>query len=253
MALLTVHGLTKRFAGLVAVNDVSVSVPAGRITALIGPNGAGKTTCFNMIAGAMPPSSGRVVFEGRDLAGLTPEQVCALGIARTFQIVRPMQGLSVVDNVMVGALHREHHLGRARDLSLRTLERVGLMPKADVTASNLTLPDRKMLELARALATQPKILMLDEVMAGLRPNEADRVAATLRELNQQGLTIFLIEHVMRVVMSTAHSVIVLNHGEKIAAGTPTEIATNPKVIESYLGKRAVVSGVPTIPTMPTTH
>ena len=239
MARLEVRGLTKRFAGLVAVSDVSLDVETGRITALIGPNGAGKTTCFNMIAGTFPASSGTVRFDGRDLAGLAPEEVCALGIARTFQIVRPMQGLSVVDNVMVGALHRERDLVRARQLALATLARVGLAAKANAIASDLTLPDRKMLELARALATQPKVLMLDEVMAGLRPNEADRIAATLRELNQHGLTIFLIEHVMRVVMSTAHAVVVLHHGEKIAEGPPRQIAADARVIESYLGKRAV--------------
>jgi branched-chain amino acid transport system ATP-binding protein len=235
--LLEVHGVTRRFAGLVALKDVSFEGPEGSITALIGPNGAGKTTCFNVIAGAMPPSQGRVSFGGRDLAGMAPEQACALGIARTFQIVRPLAGLTVLENVTVGALLHERAIGAAREKSARVLERLGLGHKADMPASSLTLPDRKMLELAKALATRPRLLMLDEVMAGLRPAESVRICAVVRELNAEGLTVLLIEHVMRVVMALASKVVVLHHGEKIAEGSPDTVVADPRVIESDLGRR----------------
>jgi branched-chain amino acid transport system ATP-binding protein len=236
MSALAVTGLTKRFIGLAAVNDVSFEVQNGSITALIGPNGAGKTTCFNMIAGMLQPTAGTVRFNGRDVAGLGPEQMCGLGVARTFQVVRPLAHMSVLDNVMVGALHRTPRLAEARSQALEVLERVGLRHKAAFDAADLTLPDRKMLEMARALATRPTLLMLDEVMAGSRHSEADRIVGVLRELNAQGLTILLTEHVMRIVMSLAHQVVVLHHGEKIAQGAPREIAANPRVIESYLGR-----------------
>jgi branched-chain amino acid transport system ATP-binding protein len=235
MSLLSVQGVTRHFAGLTALKDVSFEVQEGSITALIGPNGAGKTTCFNVIAGALPPSGGRVMFEGRDLAGLPPEAACARGIARTFQIVRPLAGLSVIDNVTVAALAKERSLSAARGHAARVLERVGLGYRADVIASELTLPERKLLELAKALATGPRLLMLDEVMAGLRPAEAMKVAGVVKELNAAGLTVVLIEHVMRVVMAIARAVVVLHHGEKIAEGTPEEIAADPRVIECYLG------------------
>jgi len=235
MNLLAVRSLTRRFAGLVAVKDVSFEIEAGSITALIGPNGAGKTTCFNLIAGALAPSSGSVEFEGRITTGLAPEQVCARGIARTFQIVRPLAGLSVMENVTVAALLHERTLPSARKHATEVLERLGLAHKAKALASELTLPDRKLLEVAKALATRPRLLMLDEVMAGLRPTEASRLAGVVRELNAEGLTVLLIEHVMRVVMAIAGTVIVLHHGEKIAHGTPEAITADPRVIESYLG------------------
>ena len=238
MNILEVRALTKQFAGLVAVNDVSFEVEHGSITALIGPNGAGKTTCFNLIAGALAATSGQIAFEGRNIGGLPPEALCRLGIARTFQIVRPLTGMSVIDNVVVGALLRCQALPEARRRALDVLGRVGLVVKADVPAAALTLPDRKMLELAKAIATGPKLLMLDEVMAGLRPGEADRITLVLRQLQAEGMTILLIEHVMRVVMALAGKVVVLHHGEKIADGTATAVAADPRVVESYLGIKA---------------
>lgn len=240
--MLEVEDLTKRFKGLTAVSNVSFTVPEGEVVALIGPNGAGKTTTFNMIAGALPPSSGRVVFDGRVISGLEPEVIAAAGIARTFQVVRPMAGMSVLDNVMVGALAKGAGMAEAEAHAMEALGMVGLSAKARNEASSLTLPDRKMLEIARCLARKPRLLLLDEAMAGLRPSEADVLIAVLRELNQQGLTILLIEHVMRVVMSLARRVVVLHHGELIATGAPEEVVRDPVVIESYLGSRKVEAG-----------
>lgn len=234
---LEVSNLTRRFSGLVAVNSVSFSVPKGAIVGLIGPNGAGKTTCFNLISGRLQPTAGRVSLEGIDIAGMEPERICAAGLVRTFQVVRPLPDMSVLDNVIVGALNRAK-LGAAKEYAYSVLETVGLQHKAGNLAKWLTLPDLKMLELARALATKPRILLLDEVMAGLRPSEAARISKTLLKLKTQGLTILLVEHVMKIVMSLTEKVIVLHHGEKIFEGSPQEAVTSPLVIESYLGKKA---------------
>jgi branched-chain amino acid transport system ATP-binding protein len=241
MALLDLNGLSKSFRGLQAVRDASFSLPQGSINALIGPNGAGKTTIFNMIAGVYAPDAGSIHFEGRPIQGLRSDQVCVAGIGRTFQIVKPFAGLSVLDNVIVGALLRERSAGAARRLSLEILDKLHLGSKRDLPASSLTLPDRKRLEVARALATRPKLLLLDEAMAGLRPTECDQMIEVFRGLNRsEGLTILLIEHVMRAVMALAQHIGVLHHGEVIARGRPEEIVRDPAVLECYLGEETEV-------------
>jgi len=235
-SLLEVEGVTKRFRGVIAVDSVTFEVPQGAIFAVIGPNGAGKTTLFNTIAGMFAPDTGSIAFSGERIDGLAPNEICARGIARTFQIVRPFPALSVEDNVIVGALLHRRDVGAARQCAQALLRRLDLFDKRRQLAANLTLPDRKHLEVARALATEPRLLLLDEVMAGLRPTETDRMVATLREINREsGLTILLIEHVMRAVMALASRVLVLDHGTAIAEGTPEAIVRDPAVVQSYLG------------------
>ena len=241
MSRLEARGISKSFRGLKAVTGASFEVTPGAIQGLIGPNGAGKTTIFNMVAGVYAPDEGEILFDGKPVHGLRPDQVCAAGIGRTFQIVKPFAGLSVLDNVVVGALLRERHVAAARKHAAAILERLGLAAKRDLPASALTLPDRKRLEVARALATRPSLLLLDEVMAGLRPTECDQMVAVFRELNRaEGLTILLIEHVMRAVMALAQRIVVLNYGQIIARGTPDEVVRNPAVLECYLGEEAEV-------------
>jgi branched-chain amino acid transport system ATP-binding protein len=241
VSLLEVRALSKSFRGLRAVNNASFEVPEGDINGLIGPNGAGKTTIFNMVAGVYAPDTGEIVFQGQPIHGLRPDQVCTAGIGRTFQIVKPFAGLSVLDNVMVGAFLRERHAADARKLAADILERLGLAPKRDLPASSLTLPDRKRLEVARALATRPKLLLLDEVMAGLRPTETDQMVEVFRDLNRKyGTTILLIEHVMRAVMALAKHIGVLHHGEVIARGTPEQVVRDPAVLECYLGEETQI-------------
>jgi len=239
-ALLEATRISKRFGGLQALAEVSFSIRRGEIYGLIGPNGAGKTTIFNMAAGVTAPDKGEIVFAGQRIDGLRPDQICAAGIGRTFQIVKPFAGLSVLDNVIVGALQRARSVRRARERALGILEKLDLAAKKDLPASSLTLPDRKRLEVARALATQPRLLLLDEVMAGLRPTECDLMVEVFRELNRDGLTILLIEHVMRAVMALAQQVVVLHHGEIIARGAPAEIVRDPAVLECYLGEDTTI-------------
>jgi branched-chain amino acid transport system ATP-binding protein len=234
--LLEVSDLSKRFRGLQAVDRVSFTVPSAGIVALIGPNGAGKTTTFNLIAGVLAPDGGRVRLDGVDVTGLRPDQACRAGIARTFQLVKPFGALSVLENVMVGALKATTDMPAARRAAAALLERFGLDRKADLAARSLTLPERKRLETARALATRPKILLLDEVMAGLRPAEIDAMVRLFADLvRETGLAILLTEHVMRAVMSLSHHVVVLHHGQKIAEGAPEQVSRDPRVLECYLG------------------
>lgn len=239
-ALLEVDQVSKRFSGLRALQDVSLAVPEGAIVGLIGPNGAGKTTCFNVIAGVYRPDAGEVRFAGKRIDGWRPDQICRAGVGRTFQLVKPFAGLSVMENVIVGALNACAGVREAQDKAAQVIEQLGLGAKRDQMASSLTLPERKRLEVARALATGPRILLLDEVMAGLRPTEMDHMVVLFRDLNAKlGLTILLIEHVMRAVMALSSRIVVLHHGEVIASGTPQEVTRDPAVLECYLGEEAV--------------
>jgi branched-chain amino acid transport system ATP-binding protein len=239
-ALLSIDAVSKRFRGLLAVDNVSFRVAQGSIFAVIGPNGAGKTTLFNIIAGMSAPDRGSIAFAGERIDGLMPDEICRRGIGRTFQLVRPFPALSVEDNVAIGAMLHRHDPALARRRAHEVLKQLDLFGKRHQPASALTLPDRKRLEVARALATDPKLLLLDEVMAGLRPAETDRMVSVLTALNREaGLTILLIEHVMRAVMALAARVLVLHHGAAIAEGTPEAVVREPAVVESYLGAEAV--------------
>jgi branched-chain amino acid transport system ATP-binding protein len=236
VSLLAVRGLAKRFDGLQAVRDLDLDVAEGEIVALIGPNGAGKTTVFGMISGFLAPDAGQIRFRDRSIVGLPPHRISTLGIARTFQIMRPFPRLTVLRNVVIGALarHRDPHEAEARALDVLT--RVDLAARRDQPAGSLTRADRKRLELARALATEPSLLLLDEVMSGLTAAETERMVELMRAINAGGVTILLIEHVMRAVMSLSQRIVVLNYGECIATGRPDAVARDPRVIEAYLGE-----------------
>ncbi len=239
LSLLEVRGLSKRFGGLLAVEGLDLTVADGEMVGLIGPNGAGKTTVFNLLSGFLAPDAGEIRFRERRLGGLKPHDICRLGLARTFQIVRPFARLSVLDNVKVAALARHPAMADALAAARAVLERVALVDRASELASRLTLADRKRLELARALATEPTLLLLDEVMAGLNATEIEAMVRLIGAINAGGISVLLIEHNMRAVMSLSHRIIVLSFGEKIAEGTPRAVATDRRVIEAYLGDEYV--------------
>jgi branched-chain amino acid transport system ATP-binding protein len=232
---LVIRGLSKRFGGLRAVQDVSFAVKENETVALIGPNGAGKTTSFNLITGFQRPDAGSVMAYGREIVGLKPHDVCAHGLVRTFQVAKPFGAMTVLSNVMTGAFLRDKNTAAAREKAREAIEFVGLSAKEQTAAKDLTTIDQRRLEMARALATEPRLLLLDEVMAGLNPAEIDSAVALVGKLSKRGLTIVIVEHVMRAIMAVARHIVVLDHGQKIAEGTPKEIVENPEVIRAYLG------------------
>jgi len=234
--LLNLEGLTKRFGGLTAVNDVSLELKQEEILGLIGPNGAGKTTLFNMISGTYLPTEGRIYFKGRDITDLPPFKIANLGIARTFQIAKPFAKLSVVDNVKIGSFLHTRGTGAAEEKARQVVDFVGLGPYATRPAQTLTTVGRKRLELARALATQPELLLLDEVMAGLTPTESAGIVNLIKQIREAGITILVIEHVMKAIMSLSDRVAVIHHGELIAVDPPGDVAKDERVIEAYLGE-----------------
>jgi len=239
MSFLVARGLSKRFGGLHAVAGLDLAVAPDEMLGLIGPNGAGKTTVFNLLSGFLTADAGDVRFNGRSIVGLAPHAICRLGLARTFQIVRPFPRMTVLENVRVGALARHPRAPEALAQARDVVARVGLTARERVAASALTLAERKRLELARALATGPSLLLLDEVMAGLNPTEIETIIQLIRGIHESGVSILLIEHNMRAVMALSHRIVVLSFGERIAEGTPAEIASHPKVVEAYLGEEYV--------------
>lgn len=235
--LLEVRSVSRRFGGLLAVSDVSLSVGRGEIVGLIGPNGAGKSTLFGLIAGALPPTSGSILFEGEDVTALSAPERCWRGIGRTFQVVKSFDSMSVADNVIVGALVRYPNAKRAREKAYEVLSFAGLSGRAGAPAGDLTPPEKRRLEVARALATEPKLLLLDEVMTGLTPSEAQRGVELVRQVRDLGVTVLMVEHVMEIVMPLVDRALVLHLGRELAHGRPAEVAANEAVIAAYLGDR----------------
>lgn len=235
--ILNVEHLTKKFGGLVAVNDVSMHVDEGEIVGLIGANGAGKTTLFNMIAGAFAPTSGTITFQGTPIQGKPSHKICELGIGRTYQVVKPFRNLTVLENATVGALLKDSNVKRAKEKAREVCEMLGLGKRIDVVGGSLGLPELKRMEIARALCTEPKLLLLDEVMAGLNPSESEQAIELVRKIGDSGITIIVIEHIMKAIMTLSDRIYVLNQGNLIAHGTPVEVSNDPEVIKSYLGEK----------------
>lgn len=235
--LLSLQGVSKHFGGLQALTNITFDLPEGQILGLIGPNGAGKTTLFNAINGVYPPEEGRIIFRGQDVTRMKPYHHARLGMSRTHQVVQPLNDLTVRENVEAGACfgHEHHSLGSAAAIAAEVLEFVGLAPRADQLASQLNVAQKKRLEMARALAARPYLLLLDEVLAGLNPSEIDGMVQTVLKIREQGVTILMIEHVMKAVMNVSDRVMVLDYGQQIAEGIPQDIVKNERVIEAYLG------------------
>lgn len=237
MTHLQISNLSKSFGGLKAVSDLNLQLDKGQILGLIGPNGSGKTTIFNLISGFYKPDQGRILMNGKDITGMRPDQICKLGLTRTYQAVKPFNDSTVLDNVIVGALNRTSRVNVAREKAHEIIDFLSMNSIKNITAGSLPIASQKRLEIAKALATGPDIILLDETMAGLRPVEVDELINVVQKISDSGISLIIVEHVMKVIMSLAKHIVVINYGQKIAEGTPDEIAHNPQVIEAYLGEK----------------